>query len=152
MCFKRTAMKKYPFCSEEIKDTAKTRTINIKAIVWGAIFDNIGYLFFTTIIGIALGIMGISENEINTQIVSPLGSIINIILAFGFTFFGVYIAGRIAKYSEVLHGGIVGAIGLILGFIIMVAMYFPIHWPQIVSFVGIVPIGMVGGYFSRTRT
>ena len=140
-------MKKCSFCAEEIQDEAQIRTINIKAIILGAMFDNIGYLFFTAIIGIVWGIMGISVNEINTQI----ETITNIILALGFTFLGGYIAGRIAKHSEVLHGGIVGAIGILIGFIIIVAMSYPILWPEIVCFVGIIPIGMGGGCVARTR-
>jgi putative membrane protein (TIGR04086 family) len=109
--------------------------------------DNIGYLCFITILGIALGIMDITEYEINTQI----KTITNIILALGFTFLGGYIAGRIAKHSEVLHGGLVGAVGIIIGFIIIVAMSSPIRWPEIVCFVGIIPIGMGGGCVARTR-
>jgi putative membrane protein (TIGR04086 family) len=91
--------------------------------------------------------MDITEYEINTQI----KTITNIILALGFTFLGGYIAGRIAKHSEVLHGGIVGAVGIIIGFIIIVAMSSPIRWPEIVCFVGIIPIGMGGGCVARTR-
>ena len=121
--------------------------ISAKAIILGVIFDNIGYLCFITILGIALGIMGITENEINTQI----ETITNIILALGFTFLGGYIAGRIARHSEVLHGGIVGAVGILIGFIIIVAMSYPIRWPEIVCFVGIIPIGMGGGYVARNR-
>jgi putative membrane protein (TIGR04086 family) len=121
--------------------------ISTKAIILGVMFDNIGYLCFITILGIALGIMGITENEINTQI----ETITNIILALGFTFLGGYIAGRIAKHSEVLHGGIVGAIGILIGFIIIVAMSYPIRLPEIVCFVGIIPIGMGGGCIARTR-
>ena len=121
--------------------------ISTKAIILGVMFDNIGYLCFMTILGIAFGIMGITENEINTQI----ETITNIILALGFTFLGGYIAGRIAKHSEVLHGGIVGAIGIFIGFIIIVAMSYPIRWPEIVCFVGIIPIGMGGGCVARTR-
>jgi len=121
--------------------------ISTKAIILGVMFDNIGYLCFITILGIALGIMGITENEFNTQI----ETITNIILALGFTFLGGYIAGRIAKHSEVLHGGIVGAIGILIGFIIIVAMSYPIRWPEIVCFVGIIPIGMGGGCVARTR-
>ena len=122
--------------------------ISTKAIILGVMFDNIGYLCFITILGIALGIMGITENEINTQI----ETITNIILALGFTFLGGYIAGRIAKHSEVLHGGIVGAIGILIGFIIIVvAMSYPIRWPEIVCFVGIIPIGMGGGCVAWTR-
>jgi len=121
--------------------------ISTKAIILGVMFDNIGYLCFITILGIALGIMGITENEINTQI----KTITNIILALGFTFLGGYIAGRIAKHSEVLHGGIVGAIGILIGFIIIFAMSYPIRWPEIVCFMGIIPIGMGGGCVARNR-
>jgi len=121
--------------------------INTKAIIWGVMVDNIGYLCFMTLLGVVVGIMGITGNEINTQI----ETITNIILALGFTFLGGYIAGRIAKYSEVLHGGIVGTIGLLIGLIIIVAMSYSIRWPEIVCFMGIIPIGMGGGYFARTR-
>jgi putative membrane protein (TIGR04086 family) len=132
------ALKQCKECSQQI---------STKAIILGVMVDNIGYLCFITILGIALGIMDITENEINAQI----KTITNIILALGFTFLGGYIAGRIAKHSEVLHGGIVGAVGIIIGFIIIVAMSSPIRWPEIVCFVGIIPIGMGGGCVSRTR-
>jgi putative membrane protein (TIGR04086 family) len=132
------ALKQCKECSQQI---------SIKAIILGVMVDNIGYLCFITILGIALGIMDITEYEINTQI----KTITNIILALGFTFLGGYIAGRIAKHSEVLHGGLVGAVGIIIGFIIIVAMSSPIRWPEIVCFVGIIPIGMGGGCVARTR-
>jgi putative membrane protein (TIGR04086 family) len=123
------------------------RQISAKAIIWGVMVDNVGYLCFMTILSFAVVKMGIKESEINAQI----GTITNLILALGFTFLGGYIAGRIARQSEILHGGIVGAIGLFIGLIIIVAMSYPIRWPEIVCFVGIIPIGMGGGYATRIR-
>jgi putative membrane protein (TIGR04086 family) len=123
------------------------RQVSAKAIIWGVMVDNIGYVCFMTILSFAVVKMGIKESVINNQI----ETIANIILALGFTFLGGYIAVRIAGYSEILHGGIVGAIGLLIGLIIIVAMSYPIRWSEIVCFVGIIPIGMGGGFVAKTR-
>jgi hypothetical protein len=53
-----------------------------------------------------------------------------------------FVAGRVSKKFEVLHGGIVGFIGILFGILFWTTL--PL-WYIIVSLVGVVPLGMIGG-------
>jgi hypothetical protein len=121
------------------------RGISIKAICWGFLIDTACSLSIAFLIGIVMVMMGMSQNEISIHMHSTIGLIMSLIIGFGFTFLGGYIAGRIAKHYEVLNGGIVGALGLLLFF---VAPLSSILWHDIISIVGIIPVGMGGGFFA----
>ena len=60
-------------------------------------------------------------------------------------------AGRIAKQSQILNGGIVGGINVIFGFLFYAYLHSLPHWYTIGAFVSIVPMAMVGGYLARKR-
>ncbi|MFA5148228.1 MAG: TIGR04086 family membrane protein [Candidatus Omnitrophota bacterium] len=124
------------------------RPIKIKALALGILAYIGGSLVFGSILGLAMGIIltaqGVSANEMNARIWGP---ILNLINGFGSAVLGGFVAGRIAKQKQVLHGAIVGAIvvvtWIILGF--FSGESFPLAWHNIVLFVGVVPFGMLGG-------
>ena len=60
---------------------------------------------------------------------------------------GGYVAGRVSKTHEVLHGGIVGGIGLLFGLLFWTSL--PL-WYSIVSLLGVIPCGMLGGRIATT--
>jgi len=55
---------------------------------------------------------------------------------------GGFVAGRVSKKFEFLHGGIVGFIGILFGVLFWTTL--PL-WYIIVSLVGVVRLGMLGG-------
>lgn len=131
---------------------SKKTGIEIKAIVLGFLTDLGGSLVvgfaYGVILGITMVLKGIPQEDIATQLQGPVVLIPGLIIGFGFTLLGGYVAGRIAKYSEILHGGIVGGIGILLGLLLCGSL--PL-WYNIISFAGVVPVGMAGGYFAKPK-
>jgi hypothetical protein len=131
------------------------RGISAKAVLLGALVDFGSSLAVGFVAGfiwvIALAAQGVPADEMIDDPPDGLPVIIpSLVLGFGATVLGGYVAGRIAKQAEVLHGGIVGAIGIPLGFVS--ALVSPAElplWFHIVSFVGIVPVGMTGGFLAK---
>jgi len=126
--------------------------IRIKAIVLGFVTDLGGSLVvgigYGVVLGISMAVKGIPPEEIATLLQGPITLIPGLVFGFGFTLLGGYVAGRIAKHSEILHGGIVGLIGILLG--VLFCGSLPL-WYNIISFAGVVPVGMLGGYFANRQ-
>ncbi|MDD5270058.1 MAG: TIGR04086 family membrane protein [Candidatus Omnitrophica bacterium] len=127
--------------------------IKIKALSLG-VLANIGGslvlgIMLSLIMGIILGILGISMNEINAPVWGPVLSLIS---GFGSAVLGGFVAGRVAKQKQVFHGALVGAIvsviGLLYGFVS--GESFPPAWYNIVLFVGVVLFGMLGGRIAES--
>ena len=129
----------------------KTR-IRIKAIVLGFVTDLGGSLVvgiaYGVVLGISMAVTGIPLEEIATCLQGPVVTIPSLFIGFGFTLLGGFVAGRIAKHSEILHGGIVGGVGILLGFFLCGSL--PL-WYNIISFAGVIPVGMAGGYLAKQK-
>lgn len=65
-----------------------------------------------------------------------------LIIGFGFTILGGFVAGRVSKSNEVLHGGVVGFITIFFGLLFWAAVP---RWHFIISLISNVPFGMLGG-------
>jgi putative membrane protein (TIGR04086 family) len=114
--------------------------IKVKAIVLGFLVDTLGSLLCALTLFIFWPAHAFVENS---HVL-----IVDLIVGFGFTCLGGYVAGRICKESQILHGGIVGVLGLILGVIL-----YPDFsgWFDVIGALGMVPVGMLGGYFSKIK-
>ena len=127
------------------------KSIRVKAILLGVLTDIVGSTVAGIVIGIGLGIalaaQHVPANEIAIRLHGASVLIPSLILGFGFTVLGGYVAGRVAKQSEILHGGIVGAIGILFN---LFTISFPL-WYNIVTIIGIVPFGIIGGLLARKR-
>lgn len=120
--------------------------IKIKPIIYGVLTDTIGTIVGGVIIVISLLVGGIPAEEISSRLDTFFWLTLGLVVGLVFTVLGGFVAGRTAKQSEVLHGGIVGGVGMLAFFIPGESL--PV-WYHIICFVGMVPAGMGGGYMSR---
>lgn len=123
--------------------------VKLKAIIVGVIVDNIGTVVVMLLLMTALASQGISQEEVIARIKSPSGLLLNLIIGLGCTFLGGYVAGRMARRSEVLHGALVAGVGMILALLYRESGLPP--WYDIIGFAGMLPAGMVGGHVARQR-
>jgi len=128
------------------------RQFSIKALVLGFLTDVGGSLLFgivfAILLGIYFGIQGLPESEIVTRLQGQ-GLLIllpSMVVGFGFTVLGGYVAGRISKMREVFHGGLVGGLGLLFGLFFWASL--PL-WYNIVALLGVIPCGMLGGRIAK---
>ena len=125
--------------------------INIKALMLGVLADEGGSLTTGAILGVITGIVlaskGVQQNEIQTYLHSPFVLIPSLIIGLGFTVLGGFVAGRVSKSNEVLHGGIVGFITIFFGILFWTTL--PL-WFKIIPFTTNVPFGMLGGRIAET--
>lgn len=131
--------------------------IKIKALALGVLAyiggSQVFGIILSLVMGIILGMLGISMNEINAPVWGPVLSLIS---GFGSAVLGGFVAGRIAKQKQVVHGALVGAIVVAIGifFILLFCFLFcgplPPAWYSIVSFIGVVLFGMLGGRIAES--
>ena len=130
---------------------SENRRISVKALAFGVLTDIGGSLIvgaaFGLISAIELVAQGVPENELPARLESPIVLVPLLVIGFGFTLLGGFVAGRTSKRAEVTHGGLVGLIGLVFGLLLSASLP---SWYAIASFVGVVPFGMMGGRLAVT--
>lgn len=129
----------------------ENRRISIKALLLGALTDIGGSLVvgsvFGLLIGIVLAVLGVPQNRMDAHLQGLAVLIPSLVIGFGFTVLGGFVAGRVSKSYEVMHGGIVGCIGIVFGLFFWASL--PL-WYNIASLLGVVPCGMLGGRIAAT--
>jgi hypothetical protein len=123
--------------------------IKLKAVIVGAVADNVGTMAVMLFLMTALASQGLSQEEVVSRMRSPSGMLLNLIIGLGCTFLGGYVAGRIALRSEVLHGALVAGAGMVLALLWRESGLPP--WYDIIGFAGMLPAGMLGGHTARQR-
>lgn len=123
------------------------RGLKFKAILFGCLIDTIGTLVIAFAIIFAMGVAGISTDEISARMHGFSGLMLMLIVGLAGTFVGSYVAGRMAGQAEILHGVVVAGIGLVLGLFLR-EPNLPL-WYEAVSFAAMAPVGMAGGYLAR---
>ncbi len=127
----------------------KLSDIKVRAVILGAVVDNAGTVLLMTVLAALLVKTGISEDEVMMRMKSTNGLILGLIVGMCFTVAGGFLAGKIAKRAEVLHGALVAVIGMVLA-----AVFHergdPL-WFDIAGFAAMLPAGMAGGYLAKNR-
>lgn len=123
--------------------------IRLKAVIAGALVDNVATLFIMMLLMTAMSSTGISEDEVVSRMKNTSGLLLSLIIGLGCTGFGGYVAGRIAQQSEVLHGALIAGIGMMLA-LIWRESGLP-NWYDIPGFAGMLPAGMAGGHLAAQR-
>ncbi|MDH4161160.1 MAG: hypothetical protein OEW15_00515 [Nitrospirota bacterium] len=121
--------------------------IKFKAVILGAVVDNMGTLVIMSVLAALLVKTGLSEDEVMARLRSTNGLLLGLILGMGCTLGGSYLAGRMAARAEVLHGALVAVIGTVLSMVFHESGT-PL-WFDIAGFTFILPAGMAGGYLAR---
>jgi len=123
--------------------------IKFKAVIAGAIVDNVGTLAIMLFLMTALASQGLSHEEVVVRMKTVSGQLLTLIIGLGCTGLGGYVAGRMAPRSEVMHGALVAGAGVIMALIFRESG-LP-TWYDIIGFAGMLPAGMGGGYISQLR-
>lgn len=127
----------------------KLSDIKFKAVIVGAFVDNFGTVAIMLFLMTALASQGLSQEEIVARMKSPSGLLLNLIIGLGCTCLGGYVAGRMARRTEVLYGAVVAGAGMVLALFLRESG-LP-GWYDIIGFAGMMPAGMLGGYMARQR-
>jgi hypothetical protein len=123
------------------------RGISIKALALGVATDIAGSAIGAAALGVILGgvlvAQGVPEDELAGRLQGPMVLISGLLIGFGFTMLGGFVAGRVSRTSPVVHGGLVGLVAIVLG--LPFWTWSPL-WVNVLCLLGLVPFGMLGGY------
>lgn len=136
-----------------MKDLSK---IQAKAVLIGALVDIgssvVSNFIVLNIMAIILASQGVPSTEIDARILqSPTFLASSLIIGFGFTFLGGFVAANLAKVRKVLHSSLVGSIGVALG-LVLLFLYgtgsIPL-WYNLTAFILTIPVAAMGGYTAK---
>ena len=127
----------------------KLSDVKLTALIVGAVVDNLTTLFLMMLLATALASTGLSQDDVMNRMKSMSGQLLSLIIGLCCTGLGGYVAGRMAKKAEVLHGALVAVISVILALIL--GDRGGISWSDILGLVAMLPVGMAGGYFAQQR-
>ncbi len=132
--------------------------ISVKAVVIGFLIDFGGgliaaFVYFVIYVVLLLA-QGVPQAAIEGRIMADKSHFVaTMIMGFGFTAAGSYIAARIARTRELMHAGIVGFMGIVTG-LVLVSTADTSRWPSWyipVSFSLTLPVAVLSGYIAQRR-
>ena len=138
------------------------KTLNPKAIVIGCLVDWLGTLafdlFFVTTTGMMAMLRGLSLEETELALTewyhSVLGMGFSFLCGLGFTLLGGFVAAKIANAGNLLNSALVGAVGILLGLILILEAFPNPEIPKAISVLSIllsIPVSIVGGFCYTRR-
>ena len=117
-----------------------------KAIVAGAVLDTVCTMFVMMVLMLSLHESGLPEKEVFERMKSTNGLLLSLIIGLGCTVLGSYVAGRIARRSEMYLGMCVAAVGMVFGAFFRESG-LPL-WYDLAGFSAMLPCGIAGGRFA----
>jgi hypothetical protein len=128
------------------------RGISTKAVFLGVVTDVgvslVGGTALGVVLGIALLAQGVAPDELDERMQEPDVLVPGLLFGLAATAFVGFVAGRVAGRSEVLHGGLVGVVGIPLGLVF--AAGYPL-WFNLAGFAGVIPCALLGGGLAAIR-
>ena len=129
--------------------------IHVKALLLGALTDVGGSLVVGGFMGLAIGIViglggGLTAIDQLEELSSSWWMLVSgFLVGLAFSLLGGFVAGRLARELEVLHGGLSGLLSALVG------LLFPSStlptWFLVLCFVAAPLAGMLGGRLARRR-
>jgi len=92
---------------------------------------------------------GAPQAELDLQLQRPGFLMPSVLLGLGFTALGGFVAGRLSGRLETIHGCLVGSVCLVLGILLWPLSASVPAWYTVVSLLGSVPLGLLGGYLAE---
>lgn len=127
----------------------KLSNIRFKAVIVGALVDNLGTMFSVSLLIMALSSTGFQESEVMDRLKSLSGRLLTLIIGLGWTMLGGYTAARMAKRDEFPHGALVAVVGIVIALVFR-EEGIP-AWFEIIGLVCMLPAGMAGGSLAKKR-
>ena len=133
------------------------KTLNLKAILIGCLVDWLGTLAFDLFFVITTGMMamlrGLSLEETEVALTEWYHSVpgmgFSSLCGLGFTLLGGFVAAKIANAGNLLNSALVGAVGILLGLILIFEVSPNSEIPEAISFLSIllsIPVSILGGF------
>ena len=123
------------------------RQISILAIVLGVLTDIGGSLILGVVLGVVFAFyllsQGASPENIADEMQGTTFYLVGTALGLCLTVLGGFIAGKVAKRSEILHGALTGATSTVLGLLMQLVQRPPL-WQVLVSAILVIPLAMLG--------
>ena len=127
----------------------KLKDVSFKAVIAGALVDNLGTMFSMSLLIMALAATGLQESEVMARMKSTSGLLLGLIIGLGWTMLGGYTAARMAKKDELVYGASVAVVGIVIAVIFRDGSD-PV-WFDVAGFAAMLPVGILGGWFAEQR-
>ncbi len=138
------------------------KTLNPKAILLGCLVDWLGTLafdlFFVMTTGMVGRFRGLSLEETGEALAEWYHSIpgmgFSFLCGLGFTFLGGWAAAKIANADNLLNSALVGAVGILLGLILILGVSPNADIPKMISILSMllsIPVSILGGFYHTRK-
>ena len=125
------------------------RRVRLAAVALGVLTAVVGSIASGILLVIFMVANGIPDSEIMPRLNSLSGLLLKLLSMFGFTAVGGFFAGYLARKVYLLHGALVGSVGLILSFLCLNGS-LPL-WYLAGHYLGMVPAGVMGGFVAMQQ-
>ncbi|GFZ99127.1 hypothetical protein GCM10008018_51650 [Paenibacillus marchantiophytorum] len=128
------------------------RKFHFMGVLLGVAVDNLGTYISTALFG-SIYFAGRPVNEEAIKAIYSNIGLLFILMVMGlfWSFFGGFIAAKVAKRAEYFNAAIIGVIGAAIGFDSMLTDHGVPLWFELIGFVVIIPISLLGGYVALKR-
>ncbi|RTE09695.1 hypothetical protein [Paenibacillus whitsoniae] len=130
----------------------RERKFHFIGVLIGLCIDNFGTLLTSGLIGsLFFADSTLSDSELQKLYDNVGLMLLLLVMGLSWTLFGSYMTARIARRAEIFNAAIIGVIGAGIGFDSMLTDQSVPLWYELLGFIAIVPVSMLGGYMALKK-